>query len=75
MSKRTEGKLTLKELFQGRRNVKKAIWKLADSDRRLDVRLINDYAFKKVFHNKKALIGLLLLLLVKSIRNSFLAWV
>ena len=36
---------------------------LADSDLTLNVQLINDFAFKKVFRNKKALTGLLSALL------------
>lgn len=39
------------------------IQKLADSDLPLNVQLINDFAFKKVFRNKKALTGLLSALL------------
>ena len=39
------------------------IQKLADSDLPLNVQLINDFAFKKVFRNKKALTGLLLSLI------------
>mgnify|MGYP002510373330 FL=1 len=39
------------------------IQKLADSDLTLNVRLTNDFAFKKVFRNKKALAGLLSALL------------
>ncbi len=35
------------------------IRKLADSDQKLNVRLVNDFAFRRVFHNKKALTGLL----------------
>lgn len=39
------------------------IQKLADSDLPLNVQLINDFAFKKVFRNKKSLTGLLSALL------------
>lgn len=40
-----------------------AIRKLADSNERLNIRLINDFAFKTTFHNKAALTGLLSALL------------
>lgn len=39
------------------------IRRLADSGQNLNIRLTNDFAFKKAFHNKKALTGLLSALL------------
>ena len=39
------------------------IQKLAESGQKLNVKLVNDFAFKRVFHNKKALTGLLAALL------------
>ncbi|MEG0687343.1 MAG: Rpn family recombination-promoting nuclease/putative transposase [Hungatella sp.] len=41
----------------------KWIQKIADSDQRLNISLTNDFAFKKIFRNKKALTGLLCALL------------
>ncbi len=50
--------------WRRRRNVRNdLIQMLADSNRDLNVSLINDFAFKHVFHNKKALKGLLSALL------------
>ena len=42
---------------------KEQIQKLADSDQRLNVSLLNDFAFRRVFHNRKAMTGLLAALL------------
>ena len=50
--------------WRRRRNVRNdLIQMLADSNQDLNVSLINDFAFKHVFHNKKALKGLLSALL------------
>ena len=50
--------------WRKRRNVRNdLIQMLADSNQDLNVSLINDFAFKHVFHNKKALKGLLSALL------------
>ncbi|MBT9779522.1 Rpn family recombination-promoting nuclease/putative transposase [Clostridium sp. MCC353] len=46
-----------------RNEKEKFIRELAESECKLNIRLINDFAFKKTFHNKKALTGLLSALL------------
>ena len=53
----------IKQHYGGISMNENAIRKLADSDERLNIRLLNDFAFKTTFHNKAALTGLLSALL------------
>ena len=47
----------IKQHYGGISMNENAIRKLADSDERLNIRLLNDFAFKTTFHNKAALTG------------------
>ncbi len=54
----------IKQHYGGISMNENAIRKLADSDERLNIRLLNDFAFKTTFHKKAALTGLLSALLI-----------